>query len=62
MTSNGEYYRKRLDEETLQAKASSDVSVRHVHETLAKMYRVRLRAEEQDIPALEPTIHVRARG
>ena len=41
-----EYYRKRLDQEIQLAKAETDMSVRHVHETLAQMYQVRLRAEE----------------
>ena len=41
------------------AEASTDVSVRHVHLILAKMYRIRLQAEERELPRVEPLIHGR---
>ena len=53
---NAEYYRKRLDQESQLAKAETDVSVRQVHETLAKMYQVRLRAELKDGSPLDPKV------
>lgn len=46
MGTNAEYYRKRIDEENRRAEAEADADVRYVHETLAKMYHVRLDAEE----------------
>lgn len=54
MITNGEYYRKRLDEELRLARAETDIGVRHVHETLASMYRIRLAAEERSVLRIVP--------
>ncbi|QGN55772.1 hypothetical protein [Novosphingobium sp. Gsoil 351] len=44
--SNIEYYRKRIEEESRRAASETDISVRHVHQSLVKMYRIKLQAEE----------------
>lgn len=46
-SSNSDYYRKRIEQETRRAELETNMSVRHVHQTLANMYRVRLNAEER---------------
>lgn len=45
---NREYYCRRIEEESRRAEAETNSSVRHVHQTLANMYRVRLQAEERE--------------
>lgn len=45
--SNCEYYRQRIEQEARSAEIETDLSVRHVHQTLANMYRIRLQAEEK---------------
>ena len=40
-------YRRRLAEETQRARDEPEASVRHVHKTMAQLYRVRLDAEER---------------
>lgn len=48
-TGNRTYYRKRIDEESRRAQAEGNPSVRHVHETLANLYQLRLAEEEREL-------------
>ena len=55
MHADAEYYRMRLDQERHLAKAETNVSVRQVHEKLAKIYQSRLRADyPKDESPLDP--------
>lgn len=56
---NREYYARRVAEESQLALTESDHSVRQIHETLTKMYKIRLAAEEracQVVPEPQPIL------
>ena len=38
------YFERRADEELAKAEQASSLEARHVHETLARLYRIRLEA------------------
>ena len=45
------YYERRMGEELAKARAASSGDVRHVHETLASLYRIRLEALKHKVSA-----------
>jgi hypothetical protein len=44
---NHDYYLLRMAEEKLRSQRESDPNVRHVHETMANLYRIRLEGEQR---------------
>jgi hypothetical protein len=57
VTVNQDYYRRRIEEETSRAERERNPDVRHVHETLANLYRIRLDGEKPR--AGDPTYYLR---
>ena len=47
-TSNTEYYERRVREELAKARAADSLEVRHVHETMARLYHIRLGALQNE--------------
>jgi hypothetical protein len=44
MGSEADYFERRISEELAKAEQASSLEVRHVHEMLARLYRIRLDA------------------